>query len=157
MHQHLMLNGGTDAGTNWDAYVQGAHASRAAEYLLRSGFTSIRDIAGNSLGIKRAVNSGILPGPRIYSAGPALGPTGGHSDWGSWVAAEHGIYHVTRSPQTIAFSAFGGDSPVTIHEPDKTIPYLGRALSLSADGKRLLFSLIDHSDDEVMVVEQARF
>lgn len=87
MHQHLTLNGGTDAGNNWDAYVQGAHASRAAEYLLRSGFTTIRDIAGNSLGIKRAVNSGILPGPRIYSAGPALGPTGGHSDWRSWVAA----------------------------------------------------------------------
>ena len=87
MHQHLMLNGGTDAGNNWDAYVQGAHASRAAEYLLRSGFTTIRDIAGNSLGLKRAVNAGILPGPRMYSSGPALGPTGGHSDWGSWVAA----------------------------------------------------------------------
>jgi imidazolonepropionase-like amidohydrolase len=87
MHQHLMLNGGTDGGNNWDAYVQGAHASRAAEYLLKSGFTTIRDIAGNSLGIKRAVNSGQLPGPRIYSSGPALGPTGGHSDWGSWVAA----------------------------------------------------------------------
>lgn len=87
MHQHLTLNGGTAAGEKWDAYVQGAHASRAAEYLLRSGFTTIRDIAGNSLGIKRAINSGVLPGPRVYSAGPALGPTGGHSDWGSWVAA----------------------------------------------------------------------
>jgi imidazolonepropionase-like amidohydrolase len=87
MHQHLMLNGGTDGGNNWDAYVQGAHGSRAAEYLLRSGFTTVRDIAGNSLGLKRAVNAGILPGPRIYSSGPAIGPTGGHSDWGSWVAA----------------------------------------------------------------------
>jgi imidazolonepropionase-like amidohydrolase len=87
MHQHLMLNGGTAAGNEWDAYVQGAHASRAAEYLLKNGFTTIRDIAGNSLGIKRAINSGVLPGPRIYSSGPALGPTGGHSDWGSWVAA----------------------------------------------------------------------
>jgi imidazolonepropionase-like amidohydrolase len=85
MHQHLMLNGGTTAGTyDWDAYVVGAHASRAAEYLLRSGFTTIRDIAGNSLGLKRAINGGQLPGPRIYSSGPAIGPTGGHSDWGSF-------------------------------------------------------------------------
>ena len=85
MHQHLTLNGGTSAGTyDWDAYVQGAHASRAAEYLLRQGFTTIRDIAGNSLGLKRAINSGQLPGPRVYSCGPALGPTGGHSDWGSF-------------------------------------------------------------------------
>jgi imidazolonepropionase-like amidohydrolase len=87
MHQHLMLNGGTAAGNEWDAYVQGAHATRAAEYLLRSGFTTIRDIAGNSIGIKRAINKGILPGPRVYTSGPAIGPTGGHSDWGSRVAA----------------------------------------------------------------------
>ncbi|UCH74573.1 MAG: amidohydrolase family protein [Rhodospirillales bacterium] len=87
MHQHLMLNGGTAAGNEWDAYVQGAHASRAAEYLLRSGFTTIRDIAGNSIGLKRAINMGILPGPRVYTSGPPIGPTGGHSDWGSRVAA----------------------------------------------------------------------
>ena len=42
MHQHLTLNGGTSAGTyDWDAYVQGAHASRAAEYLLRQGFRRV--------------------------------------------------------------------------------------------------------------------
>lgn len=85
MHQHLTLNGGTAAGNNWDAYVQGAHASRAAEYLLRSGFTTIRDIAGMTLGLKKAINEGVLPGPRMYVSGPALGPTGGHSDWATRV------------------------------------------------------------------------
>lgn len=85
MHQHLMLNGGTTAGSyDWDAYTQGAHASRAAEYLLLQGFTTIRDIGGNSLSIKRAVNSGLLPGPRMYSSGGALGPTGSHTDWGAY-------------------------------------------------------------------------
>jgi imidazolonepropionase-like amidohydrolase len=87
MHQHLTLNGGTASGEQWDAYVQGAHASRGAEYLLKQGFTTIRDIAGNTLGTKRAINAGILPGPRMYSAGAALGPTGGHSDWNSPNAA----------------------------------------------------------------------
>ena len=87
MHQHLTLNGGTAAGEQWDAYVQGAHASRAAEYLLRSGFTTIRDIAGNTIGLKKAINENILPGPRMYTSGPALGPTGGHSDWAPRTAA----------------------------------------------------------------------
>ncbi len=86
MHQHLMLNGGTAAGEKWDAYVQGAHATRAAEYLLRSGFTTIRDIAGNAIGLKKAMNAGQLPGPRIYTSGGAVGPTGGHSDWGARTA-----------------------------------------------------------------------
>jgi len=85
MHQHLTLNGGTAAGNKWDAYVQGAHASRAAEYLLRSGFTTIRDIAGMTIGLKKAINEGKLPGPRMYVSGPALGPTGGHSDWAARV------------------------------------------------------------------------
>lgn len=89
MHQHLLLNGGTAAGNNWDAYVQGAHATRAAEYLLRSGFTTVRDIAGNSIGLKKAINEGKLPGPRIYTSGPALGPTGGHSDWRPRTAGPH--------------------------------------------------------------------
>jgi imidazolonepropionase-like amidohydrolase len=89
MHQHLLLNGGTAAGNNWDAYVQGAHATRAAEYLLRSGFTTIRDIAGNSIGLKKAINEGKLPGPRVYTSGPAIGPTGGHSDWRPRTAGPH--------------------------------------------------------------------
>ena len=101
MHQHLTLNGGTAAGNNWDAYVQGAHASRGAEFLLRQGFTTIRDIAGNSIGLKRAINSGVLPGPRIYTSGPAIGPTGGHSDWGSYTAAPGDGNYQTKVQNTM--------------------------------------------------------
>ena len=35
------------------------------------------------------------------------------------------------------------------------MPYLGRALSLSPDGRSLLFSMIEHSDDELMTVDLA--
>ena len=101
MHQHLTLNGGTGAGNNWDAYVQGAHASRAAQYLLMQGFTTIRDIAGNSIGLKRAINAGILPGPRVYTSGPALGPTGGHNDWGSRVAPPGGENYQIKVQNTL--------------------------------------------------------
>ncbi len=83
MHQHLNLNGGLTIGTtDKDAYVQGAHASRAAQYLLMLGFTTLRDIAGNTTGLKKEIMAGRLPGPRIYTSGAAIGPTGGHSDWG---------------------------------------------------------------------------
>ena len=74
MHQHLMLNGGTAAGNEWDAYVQGAHASHAAEYLLKQGFTTIRDIAGNTIGLKRAINAGLLPGPPYLHGWPRAWP-----------------------------------------------------------------------------------
>lgn len=52
--------------------------------LFMRGFTTIREIAGNTLGMARAVRANILPGPRIYTSGPALSTTGGHGDWGSF-------------------------------------------------------------------------
>jgi imidazolonepropionase-like amidohydrolase len=48
------------------------------------GITSVRDIAGNSLGLAKGVKEGTLTGPRIYSCGPAIQPTGGHTDIGGW-------------------------------------------------------------------------
>ena len=85
MHQHLLLPGGTAAGTyEFDAYTQGARGYVNMQWLLDHGFTTIREIAGNTLGFARAVRTGILRGPRIYTSGPAISTTGGHGDWGSY-------------------------------------------------------------------------
>ncbi len=51
-----------------------------AEKALRSGFTSVRELAGHGIYLSRAVNEGSIPGPHIYASGTALGPTGGHMD-----------------------------------------------------------------------------
>ena len=40
-----------------------------------------------------------------------------------------------------------------IFEAPKQMPFLSRALSLSPDGRALLFTLIDSSDDEIMTAE----
>ncbi|MET0567542.1 MAG: amidohydrolase family protein [Hyphomicrobiaceae bacterium] len=47
---------------------------------LNRGFTSVRDTGGADWGLKAAVEQGIVPGPRLFIAGRAIGPTGGHSD-----------------------------------------------------------------------------
>jgi imidazolonepropionase-like amidohydrolase len=48
--------------------------------ILSRGFTTVRDTGGADWGIKIAVESGLIPGPRLFIAGRAIGPTGGHSD-----------------------------------------------------------------------------
>lgn len=48
--------------------------------MIDRGFTTVRDTGGADWGIKTAVDQGLFPGPRIFIAGRALGPTGGHSD-----------------------------------------------------------------------------
>jgi imidazolonepropionase-like amidohydrolase len=48
--------------------------------MLDRGFTSVRDTGGADWGVKQAVEEGSIPGPRLFIAGQAIGPTGGHSD-----------------------------------------------------------------------------
>jgi imidazolonepropionase-like amidohydrolase len=48
--------------------------------MLDRGFTSVRDTGGADWGLKEATEKGLLAGPRLFIAGRAIGPTGGHSD-----------------------------------------------------------------------------
>jgi imidazolonepropionase-like amidohydrolase len=57
-----------------------ARAARLMLAMLNRGFTSVRDTGGADWGIKSAVDQGDIPGPRLFIAGAAIGPTGGHSD-----------------------------------------------------------------------------
>ncbi|MGE0766810.1 MAG: amidohydrolase family protein [Hyphomicrobiaceae bacterium] len=48
--------------------------------MLDRGFTTVRDTGGADWGLKTAVDQGLVAGPRLFIAGRAIGPTGGHSD-----------------------------------------------------------------------------
>ena len=48
--------------------------------MLNRGFTTVRDTGGADWGIRQAVDEGSIAGPRLFIAGQAIGPTGGHSD-----------------------------------------------------------------------------
>jgi len=57
-----------------------ARAAALMKAMLDRGFTSVRDTGGADWGIKTAVDQGLVAGPRLFIAGKAIGPTGGHSD-----------------------------------------------------------------------------
>jgi imidazolonepropionase-like amidohydrolase len=56
-------------------------AAKAANEMLLRGFTSIRDLGGPVFGLKRAIDSGIAVGPRIWPSGAFISQTGGHGDF----------------------------------------------------------------------------
>ncbi len=58
-------------------------ASAQAEATLMRGFTSVRDLGGPSFALKRAIDEGLVVGPRIYPAGAMITITGGHGDFRS--------------------------------------------------------------------------
>jgi imidazolonepropionase-like amidohydrolase len=55
-------------------------ASKEARATLLRGFTTIRDTGGASFALKRAIDEGVIDGPRIYPSGAAISQTGGHGD-----------------------------------------------------------------------------
>lgn len=55
-------------------------ADEAAATLMR-GFTTVRDMGGPAFGLKRAIDEGIVAGPRIYPSGAMITITGGHGDF----------------------------------------------------------------------------
>jgi imidazolonepropionase-like amidohydrolase len=56
-------------------------AVKAANDMLMRGFTSIRDLGGPVFGLKRGIDTGIVPGPRIWPSGAFISQTGGHGDF----------------------------------------------------------------------------
>ncbi|MCK5401298.1 MAG: amidohydrolase family protein [Flavobacteriaceae bacterium] len=53
-----------------------------AKITLMSGFTTVRDMGGSGVNIslRNAIAQGKVIGPRIFTAGKAIGTTGGHAD-----------------------------------------------------------------------------
>lgn len=80
-HVHLMsvstdLIGLEDVSTQYAA----AYATRTLAGMLDRGFTTVRDVGGADHGLARAVEEGIVRGPRVLFGGKAISQTGGHGD-----------------------------------------------------------------------------
>jgi imidazolonepropionase-like amidohydrolase len=56
-------------------------AARQAEATLMRGFTTVRDLGGPVFGLKRAIDEGVMTGPRIYPSGAFISQTSGHGDF----------------------------------------------------------------------------
>ncbi|WP_417667583.1 amidohydrolase family protein [Roseibium sp.] len=87
-HAHLMLMGPSlsamEANTTWEDF--GIHGTRMAEMYLMQGFTTVRDAGGANGGLRRAIDSGQIVGPRYYPSGAFIGTRGGHADFGNFTS-----------------------------------------------------------------------
>ncbi len=88
---HVHLTG--ESSENWykDFYEgamrfpaeQAHYAALYARRTLEAGFTTVRNVGAGDyvdVGLRNAINAGIVPGPRMLVAVHAIGSTGGHAD-----------------------------------------------------------------------------
>lgn len=86
MHTHLMSQHSKDSYTERFFMEQADYALRSTVYARRTlmaGFTTVRDLGDNgvnSIALRKAIDQGWIPGPRIFTSGKSLATTGGHAD-----------------------------------------------------------------------------
>lgn len=79
-HVHLIWNTSPAGMFNFPLDYLHALALKEAEATLMRGYTGVRDISGSVLGIKKAIDEGLYPGPRVWSCAAGIGMTAGHAD-----------------------------------------------------------------------------
>src|SRR5579863_5236066 len=71
-----------------------------ASHTLQAGFTSVRDVGSQpffAVDLRRAIDSGYIPGPRVVASGPPITITGGHGDMNGFApAVENMMYPAER-------------------------------------------------------------
>ncbi|MCF6116810.1 MULTISPECIES: amidohydrolase family protein [Mesorhizobium] len=80
-HWHAMLIASTPAEAMGDIGFANLAAGDEATDTLMRGFTTVRDVGGPVFGLKRAIDQGIVAGPRIYPSGAMITVTSGHGDF----------------------------------------------------------------------------
>ncbi|MGQ0666578.1 MAG: amidohydrolase family protein, partial [Nitrospiraceae bacterium] len=84
-HVHLCLGGEPDVVGTVESEPPSytlLKSARHARMTIEAGFTTVRDVGARDhsiFALKRAIESGILPGPRIVGAGLAICMIGGHA------------------------------------------------------------------------------
>jgi imidazolonepropionase-like amidohydrolase len=95
-------------------YLNVLGAAEATATLMR-GFTTVRDVGGPSFGLKRAIDEGVLPGPRIYPSGAMITVTSGHGDFrASWEVPRTIGAPASRAEQVGAAMIADGPDEVTV-------------------------------------------
>ena len=81
-HWHTMFvrPSPAEAMSSDPGYINLVAGAEAGDTLMR-GFTTVRDLGGPSFGLKRAIDDGVIEGPRIFPSGAMITVTSGHADF----------------------------------------------------------------------------
>lgn len=62
---------------------------------------NLRDVGGNTFSIKKAIDKGMIEGPRIFPSGPPIGQTAGHFDFNGYNAVPRENYSLIGYPRFV--------------------------------------------------------
>jgi imidazolonepropionase-like amidohydrolase len=140
----------------WDVrttpFMGGFNGVVNANKTLQAGFTSVRDVGSQpffAVDLRRAIDEGQFPGPRVVASGPAISITGGHGDMNGFApGVENRMYPAERG-----YSIADGPEQVR-HQVREQIKYGVDLIKLHATGGVL--SLGDKPGAEQLTYEEMK-
>ena len=102
MDTHVHLTGEYNANSRLQRFIlnEADYAFNAAKYAkktLEAGFTVVRNLGGPfnvTVALRKAIEEGDVPGPKIFTAAKSLSSTGGHGDstngWAKHIMGDYG-------------------------------------------------------------------
>ncbi|MHC5114762.1 MAG: metal-dependent hydrolase family protein [Planctomycetota bacterium] len=81
-HAHIMINDNFGpVERDHDQYDLAIRATVVVKRYLMDGFTTVRDLGGPAFALRRNIDAGMIPGPRIFPSGAFISQTSGHGDF----------------------------------------------------------------------------
>ena len=152
-HAHLMLTGHSDY-PHWQSNYADRFASEimpaTASHFLMAGVTSVRDLGAPleaSVSVKTRVESGEIPGPRLFMSGPFL-----QAEVEDWQAHYRwAVTSVRDARQKVAQLDEAGMDIVKLIDQDKLPLDVGRAIVEEAHARGMKVVAHSHRPDEIRV------
>ncbi len=150
-HAHLMINGHADYGHWHKAYPQRFENEimpASAVQLLLAGVTSARDLGAplkESISIKKRINEGSLPGPRLYVSGPFIQ----HKAYPGTDAYRWGVSSVKEVKKKVAKLAEAGVDIIKLIDQDHMTLKVAQAVVDEAHKHNLKVVAHSHRPNEI--------
>ncbi|MDI7276281.1 MAG: amidohydrolase family protein, partial [Anaerolineae bacterium] len=97
-HVHVTIDGGPSGTFSCDEHYNVLAALKQAQRTLEAGFTTVRDLGGRNhieFAVRRAIQEGLYPGPRLVLAGKIISMTSAGADY--WP----GMYREADGPDQV--------------------------------------------------------
>lgn len=125
-----------------------------AEKTLLRGFTTVRDMGGDVVGVKQAIDQGLADGPRIYPSQAMVSQTSGHGDFGLPYDPSPSLGGPLSRGDRIGFTRVADG-------PERVLAAVREQLKLGASQVKLMAgggvaSFYDHLDTEQFTPDEMR-
>jgi len=149
-HLGLVFDFTADSGAMSPAEIA-ARTFRNCDLCLDAGFTTVRDMCGVDGGVVRAIDTGLVRGPRVFPSGPAIVQTGGHGHiTGPFCFQDHSV----EFPGLVQLVALCDGADAVRHQA--RLNFRRGATQLKAFISGGVVSTTDRLEDTQLTVEELR-